>query len=246
MPSRIVFRGDDAGSCESANLAIAQCAREGVLRNVSVMAPGLAFDHAVPILKTLEGIALGLHVTLNAEWDQVKWGPVLPASEVPSLVEPDGVFTEEPRVLHERGFSVREAMAEIAAQLDRCRAAGLEISYLDEHMGVGWIEGLAPELRDFCRREGLVDHRLVPYWSQGAVETPDRFLGIEGPLAFVTHPGLDAPDMREFTRGGVAWGEVARERDGDRRLLTDARLGDLVRSAEIVSITYPEAVDARA
>ena len=140
-PSRIrlVTRGDDAGSCESANVAIRQAACHGVLRNVSVMAPGPAFEAAVPLLQSLpESVCLGLHVTLNAEWETVKWPPVLPRDRVPSLVDESGYFWPTPAETQKQGVRVDEMLAEIEAQLARVRKQGLTVSYIDEHMGVSW------------------------------------------------------------------------------------------------------------
>lgn len=224
---KIVFRADDAGSTEGANLAIVETVRHGVVRNVSIMAPGPAFDHAVPLLKALENVDLGLHVTLSAEWDAPKWGPVLPTREVPTLVESDGSFTQNPGVLHERGFSIDEAMAEVAAQLAKARGAGLRIAYLDEHMGVGWI-GLADRLRHFALQESLVYADDVPYL--------DESYGGEGPAVRVFHPGSDDdPIMAGFIHVGLTPGQVHAERIADRRTATAASL----RAHE--SLTYREA-----
>lgn len=245
---RVVFRGDDAASTEGANLAIAQAVEDGVLRNVSVMATGAALEHAASVFKDLEGIAIGLHVTLNSEWEEVKWGPVLPASQVPSLVEPDGSFTTAPNVLAKRGFDLDEAMAEVEAQLARLRAVGLRVDYLDEHMGVGGVPGLRDRLAELCVREGLVDHARVPYLPD--VETGDAgsligsiLRGPDGPFAVVTHPlpNVD-PVARRFTAGGRNPGEILRERANDRRALTDPRLVDFVKQGKLASITYLEAV----
>jgi predicted glycoside hydrolase/deacetylase ChbG (UPF0249 family) len=245
---RVVFRGDDAASTEGANRAIAEAMRDGVLRNVSVMAPGPALAHAAETFREIEGIAIGLHVTLNAEWDEVKWGPVLPPSEVPSLVEPDGCFTQEPKVLHARGVSLDEAMAEVAAQLARVRGAGLRVDYLDEHMGVGWLPGLEDRLGEFCAREGLVYARRVPYLEDvntGDVESLVSAIlrGPDGPFVVVTHPlpNVD-PVARRFTHGGLQPGEVLRQRAQERRVLMDPRLVEFVEKGRFASVTYPEAV----
>ncbi|MGV3613737.1 MAG: ChbG/HpnK family deacetylase [Fimbriimonas sp.] len=246
---RVVFRGDDAASTEGANLAIAQAVQDGVLRNVSVMVPGPALAHAAEVLKGLEGIAIGLHVTLNSEWEEVKWGPVRPASEVPSLVEPDGSFTTEPKVLRDRGFSVEEAMAEVEAQLALLRSTGLKVDYLDEHMGVGWLPGLRERLAALCERESLVDANRVAYLRD--VDTGDAgsiigaiLRGPDEPFVVVTHPlpNVD-PVARRFTAGGRQPGEILRERANDRRSLTDPRLVEFVQTGRIASITYPEAVE---
>ncbi|AIE87173.1 carbohydrate deacetylase [Fimbriimonas ginsengisoli] len=243
---KIVFRADDAGSSEGANIAILRTVREGVVRNVGVMAPGPALSSAAELLRDLEGVNLGLHVTLNAEWDRVKWGPVLPAAEVPSLVEVDGSFTSEPATLKERGFSVDEAMAEVAAQLAKLRESGLRIDYLDEHMGVGWI-GLVDRLEEFCSKKGLVFARRVPFLEGSQTQDVSALLetisaASDAPHVVVAHPGSDVdPTMRQFTLGGMQPGEVLRERAQDRRVLTDPRLVDAVRQGRILSMTYREA-----
>jgi len=246
----VIFRGDDAGSSEGANLGIAQAVRDGVLRNVSVMAPGLAFDHAVEVLRDMDGIDVGLHVTLNAEWDRVKWGPVLPVDQVPSLIDDEGWFTTQPMVLHERGFSVDEAVAEVEAQLARVRASGLLVRYLDEHMGVGWLPGLRDRLASLCDREGLIYAGRFKFLEGVSAQDVSELLGAlldltESPRVVVTHPGSNVdPVMRDFTLGGLQPGEVLRERAQDRRTLTDARLVDAVERGLIRSLRYSEAVSA--
>ncbi|MES2464636.1 MAG: ChbG/HpnK family deacetylase [Armatimonadota bacterium] len=231
--ARIAFRADDAGSCESANLAIAEGIGAGTVKNVSVMACGPAIEHAVSLLKDQKHINLGLHVTLNAEWETVKWGPVLPDKHVPSLLEPGtDYFTASPRVLGERGFSLEEAVAEATAQLARARSLGLEIHYLDEHMGVGSLPGLRSALAELCHREGLLQLSTLNLLRLPAADNKDlveRWLSAlrnakDGDYLVVTHPGRIAPDMESFyERGGVP-GAVAQERDAERRALADDSL----------------------
>ena len=241
---RLVTRGDDAGSCESANVAIRQAARHGVLRNVSVMVPGPAFEAAVPLLKSLpETIRLGLHVTLNAEWETVKWPPVLPRDRVASLVDERGYFWPTPAETQEHGARVEEMLAEIEAQLARMREAGLTVGYMDEHMGVSWPW---PELRagiaGIARREGLVDaHGLPVLPDAGGSGGMDSFLkSLEaaqpGAYVHVTHPGWDAEDMRRFD--GI--GQVAKWRDADRRLLTDPGLPAALAVLDVQVIRYTD------
>jgi hypothetical protein len=200
------------------------------------MVPGPAFDDAARRFAGRTDICIGLHVTLNAEWSGLKWGPVLPASAVPTLVDAaTGFFTPFPRDLQERGFSVAEAVAEVEAQLKRARAAGLTITYLDEHMGVGWLPGLRTELSALARREGLIDVGTLPLSSLPRIDMPDtgkdaealanRWLGAldasePGTYLLVTHPGKDAPDMQAFYLEGGEPGVVATERDQERRALT--------------------------
>ena len=56
------------------------------------MAPAPGFDEAVAIFSKITEISCGVHLTLTAEWDNIKYGPVLAAQDVPSLVDTDGHF----------------------------------------------------------------------------------------------------------------------------------------------------------
>lgn len=258
-PRWIVTRGDDAASFPGANAAMVDAARHGVLRNVGIMACCPAFDDAVARLRDLPGVALGLHITLNSEWDAPRFHPVLPRDRVPSLVEADGGFTREPRILQDRGASLDEAMDEIRAQLARLRAAGIRPAYIDEHMGVGWIGGsqvpghgwvggLRRRIARLAREEGLVDGLrvrglaipkdgpdLVARWIAGleALEPGTAAL-------IVTHPGFDDADLRALRSPFHAEGAVAAERDGDRRAWSDPRLREAAARLNVRFVRYDE------
>jgi hypothetical protein len=245
---RLVVRADDAGSCASANEAVAEVCRAGVARNVSVMACGPAFDEMLGVLAPLSGVCVGLHVTLNAEWDTVKWGPVLSPDAVPSLVDERGHFLPTPDELLRRGFDPVEVMGEVAAQLARARDAGLPVAYLDEHMMVGRLPGLRDRFAAFARSEGLayapglpalpdppsVGDDLVARWTEQVARAA------EGTYLLVTHPGRDADDMRRFVHAGLAPGQVARERDAERCALCAPRLPDALRRNNVELIRYTE------
>lgn len=258
---RLVTRADDAGSARSANEAVEETVNAGAVRNASLMICGPAFEDAARRFAGRDDVCLGLHVVLNAEWAGPRWGPVLGAAAVPSLVEPGtGYFTSTPRVLHDRGFSVEEAVAEVAAQLNRARRAGLNLRYLDEHMGVGWIWGLRPALADLARREGLIeasslslshmpklpDDAAVPEGADDAETLVDRWLAaldLATPgetYLLVTHPGKDAPDMREFYLEGGTPGAIARERDRERRALAHPRFREGCAARGVVLTRYDE------
>ena len=119
---KLIIRGDDAGGTVSANVAVEQCVRGGVLRNVSVMACGPAIDDAAARLTSYPDVCVGLHVTLSSEFVVPRYRPVLPPERVPSLVGPDGCFLPAPMDLHQRGFSLDDAVAEVVAQLSRARS----------------------------------------------------------------------------------------------------------------------------
>jgi len=207
------------------------------------------FEEAAAIFANRPGICLGLHLTINAEWETAKWGPVLPPERVPSLVDENGHFFQNPVLLHEHGAGANpdEVLAEIEAQLARCRDAGLEIEYYDEHMGFGWMPGVRERIEAWARRE-----RLLTGHAEGLPAIPGPFedpvdnliarLEAASPGTYLTvaHPGHDTEEMRRLTHQGLAPGQVAREREGDTRVLTSLTLLAYCRSRGVQPIRFSD------
>lgn len=260
---RLVTRGDDAGSCHAANRAIHQACTKGLLRNVSVMVPGPAFDEVAPLFNDLN-VSLGLHITLNAEWQDVKWRPIAPPDQVSSLLDQDGFFQATPGHLYEIGFEIEEVMLEVRAQLNCAREAGLKIEYMDEHMGVSWLPGLRERFAQFAREEGLLDAFPIlslPFprdtnvdssaqhdFEAATTEQVAKWIAAleaapSGDYVLVTHPGEDNEEMRRFFLAGhEANGEVARDREIDRRAWCDPELRRYVETCNIEMIRYTDAL----
>ncbi|MEZ0326849.1 MAG: ChbG/HpnK family deacetylase [Fimbriimonas sp.] len=218
---KLITRGDDAGSCDGANRAIQECISAGTLKNVSLMVPGPAFEAAAEMLRRhMDSIDIGLHVTLNSEWETFKWGPV--SSDVPSLKDEGGWFTLSPGVLQERAFVLEEALREVRAQIAKARAAGLRLDYLDEHMGIGWLPGLRDGLHQIAKEERLRTLETFDFLPNPPTEGFLDYLSRldEGPYVYVTHPGVDDATMNRFVHMGLEPGQIARERDAERLLLT--------------------------
>jgi hypothetical protein len=164
------------------------------------------------------------------------------------LLDSDGNFTREPKVLFERDADADEMLREVEAQLRRAREAGFAIAYLDEHMGVGWLPGLSTRLRQLCRREGLRYAGVVPSLPRLACALPDLLDDLQarleaappGAYVYVTHPTFDDEEVQQVTRPGTPRGQIARERDADRRLWCDERLDKLLRDAGVEAARYSD------
>lgn len=235
MSLRPLFtRADDAGACADVNHGILDCLETGLVHNVSVMVVGPAFEQIAARLRDRDDIAVGLHLTLNAEWPSARWRPVLPPDRIPGLVDADGAFTTSPSMLHDRSADLGEMIAETRAQLARARDAGLRISYLDTHMGVGWVRGeslggrwrggLATCLEVVAREQRLVfADALAPALELPPADDPfaawNAALAREaaGPRALVTHPAVAGPELLAFTNADHRPGLVAAARDAERR-----------------------------
>lgn len=252
---RLVCRMDDAGSCPSANAAIADVLRTGYARNVSVMACASDFAEAAEMLRGFPDACIGLHMTINAEWDRVKWGPVLPARQVPSLVDDAGMLLPTPMANHQRGVHADEILAELAAQLARMRDAGLTVRYADTHMGFGWLAGLGPRLDDWVRSEGLlVTDGRVP--GLPGVEGKHDDVGDEivarlaaasaaglATCCLVGHPGYDRPDMQQMGHTGHAPGQVARERVRQRQQFQSPKVAAYARDHGVEFVRYTDVLE---
>jgi len=245
---RLVTRGDDAGSCRNANLAILEACGRGILRNVSLMAPALEIEHAADVFRSVPGLCLGFHVALNCEWDRPRWGPVLPRERVPSLLDADGCLTKTPQELLDRRASLDEMAAEVAAQLSRLRALGLSIAYMDQHMGLGWLPGLGGELADLARREGLIDAGAVVKGLPGAgrhgTHAEDLIARLRaappGTYVAVGHPCYDVEETRAFAGIGMPAGQIGVDRDGQRLMFLDPAVLKCCRELCVTPIRYTD------
>lgn len=125
---------DDIGMCHAANAGAFEVLLEGRATCGSVMVPCPWFPEAAARARRHPELDLGVHLTLNAEWEGYRWGPVLGAGEVPSLVDAGGHL---PRTSAEVVARARpdEVRAELRAQVERALEAGLDVTHLDAHMG---------------------------------------------------------------------------------------------------------------
>jgi hypothetical protein len=245
---RLVTRADDAAMSRSANRAIRETCEHGLVRNISVMAPAPFLEDAAETLAGLPDVAFGLHVCLNCEWESPRWGPVLPPDQVPGLLAEDGRLTRDPKVLHHRGLTADTILPEIRAQLDRLREVGFDVSYIDEHMGFGWVGGLGDALGDLAAHEGLIyrmDLKRLPRPDAAIApgDHPGRLLeqlrrAEPGTYLVVGHPAYDDEEMRAVERLGEGAGDVARDRNLQRLQFVRADILTLCRDRGIVPIRY--------
>ncbi len=244
---RLVTRGDDSGMCHTANVAVRDAFRKGILRNTSLMVPCPALEEAAQMFAELPGLCVGLHAALNSEWDAPRWGPVLAADEVPSLVDENGHLFQTTQALHDNDPVPEEMMAEIQAQLDLARREGLEIAYVDCHMGFSWIDEMEERVADFARREGLIYRpaglsRLPEI--EGEYESPAEGLMARLEAAepatylLVGHPGYDNDEMQALGHPGHR--DVAAARDRQRRMFMEPPIVEYCESHGVEPIRFTE------
>lgn len=131
----LIIHGDDIGVSHAQNAATFAAMEHGVVTSASVMMPTPWVMEVVHYASEHPAADIGVHVTLTAEWDDYKWGPLLGKDQVPSLVTPAGYFhATTPEFV--AAAKLEEVDREVRAQIDRALALGLEVTHLDGHMGV--------------------------------------------------------------------------------------------------------------
>jgi chitin disaccharide deacetylase len=129
----LILNADDLAVSHSEDTASFAALDQKLITSATAMVPCPWFTEVAAYAKTHPASDLGLHLTLTAEWQTYRWGPVASRALVPSLVGPDGYFYASPSEVAEHA-KLDEVEAEIRAQIERAKAMGLEPSHLDSHM----------------------------------------------------------------------------------------------------------------
>jgi chitin disaccharide deacetylase len=127
----LVLNGDDFGMCHSVNLGAVRGFTEGLLTQVSIMAPAPWFEEAVALALQYR-IPTGVHLTATCDWDRYRWRPLTVGR---SLVRNDGTFYSSVDEEKEHADPA-ELEAEYIAQVERVIASGIVPQHLDVHMGM--------------------------------------------------------------------------------------------------------------
>lgn len=163
----VVVHVDDLGMSPSANAGGVQ-ALDGAATCGSVMVPCPAFEQMAQIARERPELDIGVHLTLNAEYQSYRWGPT--AKAVPGLVSPDaGMWrTAAETVVN---ASAEEVDRELRAQIDRALEAGIDVTHIDSHMGTVFDTKFVDVYMSLAR-----DYRLpafIPRVSKEALRRAD-------------------------------------------------------------------------
>lgn len=128
---KLIVTADDFGLSLPVNEAVDLAHQHGILTAASLMMGAPARDDAIERARKLPHLGVGIHLTL------VDSCPVLPPTEVPGLVGPDGRFSTDPVKFGTALFFSkdlrRQAEAEITAQFDAFRKTGLAMDHINGH-----------------------------------------------------------------------------------------------------------------
>ena len=145
----VIAHADDIGMCHGANVAFRDLCDRGFITCGSVMVPCPWFRETGEMAAADPALDLGVHLTLTSEWRHYRWRPLTDCSKASGLVDDEGYMWRTAREvrLQARPDAVE---AELRAQIEAARDAGLDATHLDCHMGTA----LAPEFADIYVRLG--------------------------------------------------------------------------------------------
>ncbi|HXX89863.1 MAG TPA: polysaccharide deacetylase family protein [Acidimicrobiales bacterium] len=173
----LIVHCDDLGFCHAANVGVFDALRTGLATSASLMVP---CPWARGAAAAYRGEDVGVHLTLNAEFDLYRWGPI---THAPSLLDGDGGFPRTAADVWDHA-DVDEVRRECRAQIERAILWGFDVSHLDAHLGT--LEA-RPEFFDVYL-ELAVEFRLPMALSAPGTEEnlgfPFRELAAEEGVAF--------------------------------------------------------------
>lgn len=253
----LIIRSDDAGMSHSVNMGLQRLIESGLPVSVSVMFPTPWYQETVEILKRHPAVAVGIHLTLNSEWRNYRWGPVSGRSAVPTLVDADGYFFPDGAALYRNHPDPKEIELELRAQIERAQRSGLKIDYMDYHMGTAVRYPEFREITERLAREfslGLSEYfgetSHDPQYRAAPVDKIDSLVAMIGRLApplnvVVTHVGIDDSELGALLdmNTGQPLADMSKNRQGELDALTSRRFSEAVEARNVRLITYRQLID---
>jgi predicted glycoside hydrolase/deacetylase ChbG (UPF0249 family) len=218
----VILNCDDLGLSHAANTGVYEALRSGLATSATIMVPA---PWAREAASRYRGEDIGVHLTLNAEYDRYRWGPI---THAPSLLDGDGGFPRTVGDLWDHA-DLDEARRELRAQVERAILWGFDVSHLDSHLGA---LALRPEFfdvlldlavdfalpvrlpgpeversvgfpfRQLAADEGVVfpDHFVSVPHGQGSRRVIERAIHdlAPGVTELHLHPAVDTPELRAF------------------------------------------------
>jgi predicted glycoside hydrolase/deacetylase ChbG (UPF0249 family) len=257
----LILNCADLGFCHASTVGVYDALREGIGTSASLIVPA---PWARESASQFRGDDVGVQLTLNAEHDLYRWGPI---TQAPSLLDGDGGF---PRTVSDvwDHADIDEVRRECRAQVERAVLWGFDISHLDAHLdalllrpeffdvylelavdfglplrllSADAVPNVGFPVRQLAADEGVLfaDH----FAALPAVGTRQAFLDLlarlEPGITEVTlHPAIDTPELRAITTDWKA-------RVADHVLLVaDRGLDQMIAAAGVSLIGYRPLRDA--
>jgi len=258
----VIISCDDLGACHAANVGVYGALHDGIATCASIMVPApWARDAA---LRYTAADDIGVHLTLNCEYEAYRFGPI---THAPSLLSGEAGFPRRIADLWEHA-DPEEVLRECRAQIERAMAWGIDATHLTPHLTA---ITLRPEFFDVYLElavEFRLPVRLPSTISSEQAGFPFRHLAEEEGVIFPDHfdhdwragsrervyeevrtlqpgvteihvqPAIDTPEVRALTEAASGW------IDDYALVTTDSTLPKLLSDSGAELIGYRQLRDA--
>jgi len=198
---RLIVNADDFGLTAGVNRAILELNRLGTLTSATLMALADATTEAASLATNSPSLGAGCHIVL------VDGSPVLPASQLPTLVDPTtgrfrptlGKFVRD---LFLGRIRANEIEAETEAQIARARSMGLSLTHIDTHKHTHMFPGVLAPLLQAAKRQQIpaIRNPFEPTWSLAATPGAPALRRLQVQILNRFQPTF----RRLVTRSGIA------------------------------------------
>lgn len=177
--TKIIVNADDFGLGAGIDEGIIRLAQEKRISSTSIVACGEHFHAGTKaLLKHVPHLGTGVHLCLDEEM------PVLPASDIPTLVGPLGRFLSRSVLMRRlcKGLvKMDEVEKELSAQIEKVLDMGVRITHIDGHGHIHVWPWIADVLKPIANRLGINKARkpfepLRIYRHDWVRRTPVRLL----------------------------------------------------------------------
>jgi len=141
MKKRLIITADDFGITEGVNSGIIDCYKKSTITDISLLAVGESFEHAVKLAKENNIKKIGIHLSLT--------GPFKPASmkeEVSTVLNRDKTFLKSHISFFLKYFSKTikpiEIKTEFKNQILKIKNEGFKITHIDSHEHIHMMPGI--------------------------------------------------------------------------------------------------------
>ncbi|MBT29006.1 MAG: hypothetical protein CMO01_05020 [Thalassobius sp.] len=256
---KLIVRGDDMGFSHSANHAIVDCWKNGIMTTVEIMVAVPWFPEAVKLCNENPDLDVGIHIALTSEWSNVKWRPLTGKS---SITDEDGYFFPmiwpnknygEDQALKGTDWKIEDIEKELRAQIETAMRHIPRISHFTAHMG---CTGMDEEVKALSKK--LADEYGIAIFPedmgvkrasyQGEKATAEQKIesfiamlnGLEAgnTYLFVDHPGYDVEELRGVNH--IGYNDVATDRAGVTTCWTSEQVKKVIAEKGIKLISYAD------
>src|SRR5512139_1168569 len=130
----VILHTDDIGLCQASVQAFKDLWAFGSISSGATMVPCPWFPAVAQMCRETPEMDMGVHATLNSEWESYRWGPVSTRDKDSGLLDEAGYFHQWHQAVYDNARP--EAVdAEVNAQVEQALSARIDVTHVDSHMG---------------------------------------------------------------------------------------------------------------